>query len=248
MKKFILVSVIVLLVGVIATYLFLGESESTVRLIKIKGTTGCYNFTKNYCSFSSGISADSISATPATEGDLISFDSDEFLYQVRKEDGDFLYFRSDSIKVFLNDKLISVVIEKGNGSYDWLRTCTKEEVKNIRSIFIADSIPDDCMPGIKRFSEYKSKLGLYVDKRQKNLPEIIKLLDPIWMFPGDNCTESGSLNAVYKSKNLEMLAYLYWPALMVLGMGLRDVARRRAPTPSTTEQPVLLLQNTSLAS
>jgi hypothetical protein len=50
------------------------------------------------------------------------------------------------------------------------------------------------------------------------------------------------------SENLEMLAYLYWPALMVLGMGLRDVARRRAPTPSTAAQPVLLLQNTSLAS
>ena len=50
------------------------------------------------------------------------------------------------------------------------------------------------------------------------------------------------------SENLEMLAYLYWPALMVLGMGLRDVARGRAPTPSTTEQPVPLLQNTSLAS
>ena len=26
------------------------------------------------------------------------------------------------------------------------------------------------------------------------------------------------------SENLEMLAYLYWPALLVLGMGLRDVA------------------------
>jgi hypothetical protein len=29
------------------------------------------------------------------------------------------------------------------------------------------------------------------------------------------------------SENLEMLAYLYWPALVVLGMGLRDAARSR---------------------
>lgn len=206
MKKFILIAVIIFLAGVIATYLFFGESESTVRLIKLKATSGCYNLTKNYCIFSSGITVDSITATPATERDLISFESDEFIYQVKKEDGDFLNFRSDSMKVFLNDKLISVVIEKGNGSYDWLKTCTKEEVKNLRSIFIADSIPDDCMPGIKRFAEYTSNLGLYVDNRQKNLPELIKLLDPIWIFPGENCTESGSLNAIYESKNLEMIA------------------------------------------
>jgi hypothetical protein len=32
------------------------------------------------------------------------------------------------------------------------------------------------------------------------------------------------------SENLEMLAYLYWPALVVLGMGLRDVARSRQHT------------------
>lgn len=32
------------------------------------------------------------------------------------------------------------------------------------------------------------------------------------------------------SENLEMLAYLYWPALMVLGMGLRDVAHHRIST------------------
>ena len=45
------------------------------------------------------------------------------------------------------------------------------------------------------------------------------------------------------SENLEMLAYLYWPALMVLGMGLRDVARSRntSPTPAAeSAQPPLL--------
>ena len=36
------------------------------------------------------------------------------------------------------------------------------------------------------------------------------------------------------SENLEMLAYLYWPALVVLGMGLRDVALSRRSCSSST--------------
>jgi hypothetical protein len=42
------------------------------------------------------------------------------------------------------------------------------------------------------------------------------------------------------SENLEMLAYLYWPALMVLGMGLRDVARHRARAKAAAAQPAPL--------
>lgn len=42
------------------------------------------------------------------------------------------------------------------------------------------------------------------------------------------------------SENLEMLAYLYWPALVVLGMGLRDAAHRsiglRAPAAQTIDR------------
>ena len=40
------------------------------------------------------------------------------------------------------------------------------------------------------------------------------------------------------SENLEMLAYLYWPALVVLGMGLRDVARHRNQQRSTVPFPL----------
>jgi hypothetical protein len=44
------------------------------------------------------------------------------------------------------------------------------------------------------------------------------------------------------SENLEMLAYLYWPALVVLGMGLRDVARSRRSAISSppADRPVHL--------
>jgi hypothetical protein len=42
------------------------------------------------------------------------------------------------------------------------------------------------------------------------------------------------------SENLEMLAYLYWPALMVLGMGLRDVARSRTLSKFSAAEPAHL--------
>ncbi len=205
MKKLILVSVIVFLVGLIAFYLYFNMPEPTVRLIRIKGPSGCYNFTKNYSSFSLGISVDSITATPAEENDLISIESEEFFYQVRKEDGEYLNFRNDSMKTYLNDKLISIIIDRSNGSYDWLRTCTREEVKNLRSIFITDSIPDNCMPGIKRIAESTSNLGLYIQKSLKNRSELVVLFNPIWIFPEEIGQDTDFINAIFKSSHLEML-------------------------------------------
>ncbi len=210
MKKFILISVIVLLVASLAIYVSLNESKSDVRLIKMKGVSAA-NFSKGCIYIISGMNKDSLSAIPASGKDLVYVangdDDFQFFYKPLKEDGDVLEFRTDSFGVFLGNKRISLDISAENGSLEWLRNCPSELINHLRSIMIEDSLTENCLPGIKRIAESGAHLGLILGKDQKIIPKIIRQIKPVWILSGGPGTDSNAMNAIYESKNLELLAF-----------------------------------------
>jgi hypothetical protein len=205
MKKYGLILVIILLAGIIATYLFLNEPRTNVHLIKIKGISDVCNYTKNYLGFSLESNDDSITATPATENDMIML-SDNLIYQFRERDGEYLKFRQDSIQVFLNDTLFSVMIENGKSSATWLKTFTLDNVRHLRFIQLVDSIPDDYMPDIKRLSESALEATFIVLANQNNFLEVLKTAKHIWLFADDSISDLTTKNAIYDCKNIELMS------------------------------------------
>jgi hypothetical protein len=209
MKKFILISVIVLLVALISIYVSLNRPHTDIRLIKLKGVSAA-NFSKGYFNIISGLNKDSLSAIPASENDLLYVMDEvgdfEFFYQPLKEDGDFLKFRTDSFGIFLGGKLISLELSLDNGSLEWLENSTREQISFLRSLVIADSLTENCLPGIKRIAESGTHPGMLISKDQKIIPELISLIKPAWIYTGDNGPDSSAMNAIYETKNLELLA------------------------------------------
>ena len=197
-----------MLVALIATYVGLNRSENSVRLIKLKGAA-IGNISKGNVSFTLGLNKDSISAVPASSQDLLftSFtDRDPtFFFRPVKGDGDVLNFRVDKFGVFLGNTLISITISNDNGSLEWMKNCSSEELSHLRSVYLLDSLTENSISGIKRIAESASNLGLAFEKEQKILPEIIELIKPVWMYAVSNTTDTNTMNAICATKSLELL-------------------------------------------
>jgi hypothetical protein len=71
---------------------------------------------------------------------------------------------------------------------------------------IADSLTENCLPGIKRIAESGTHPGMLISKDQKITPELIRLIKPVWIYTGDDGSDSIAINAIYETKNLELLA------------------------------------------
>lgn len=228
MKKFSLFILIVLFMGAIAAYFFLNRTAPNVFLVKIKGGFLGYNLTKTDDQILSGFDSDSILAIPATEGDLITLlredNESAFVFPVTRNDREVLNMKCDSFGLFLDNRLISITIKKENGSFEWLRNqLNGEEIHLLRSVIINDSIPRDCLSGLRKIVESVSEVKLVLSSNPGYLPEILQMANHVVLIAEDFEMDSTTIKAFRESKNIEVAAVAVTDFDFTLYPGLKQL-------------------------
>lgn len=212
MKKAGLIGIILLLAGVITFYLLLHKPSVHENLVKFKGQVAVTNFSKGYLDWASGSGfTDTISALPAQKNDLIAFfppdeDEDYFLMiQNKKPEDKVLNVRMDSLGLYLDGKLVSLVLnENENAFLKWINNSKKEDILHLQSVILSDSLSDTVLKGIEKIGQTSKGIGLFLNQNSDRGFEALKYLNPTWLWLN---TELDSLmsDQLYKNKNLESL-------------------------------------------
>lgn len=190
MKKAGLIVSIILLTGVITFTLLRHRPSGNVHLVKFKGVENVTNITKGYFDWLSSINyADQINAIPAQEQDILyclpSQGEDAVLIiQHKKQSDQPLNVRFDSLGVYVDNHLGTLFWGSPAASH-WLGTSTKEDLRSLQSVFIADSLSGSDIRPLEKIATFNSDIGLIIDSESGHLEELLQVLKPSWMWLSD---------------------------------------------------------------
>lgn len=193
MKKAGLIASIILLTGVIAFYLLSRKSSDNVQLVKFKGVGYITNLTKGHFDWVSSIDyaddyADKVNAVPAQKNDFLYCLSEEnsqvaLFIQNRKQTDKIANLRFDSLGVYVDGQLATLNINQNEEEVsNWLRTSGKEEIRNLQSVYISDSLSENTIEELKKIGKSTSDIGLIMDFDGSYLYELQEALNPSWLW------------------------------------------------------------------
>jgi hypothetical protein len=199
---------LVLVASLVVIYLLLSKNQSN-RIVKLKGANVYSNVSKSNMTWMVGNNSDSISAMPLVENDVVYmvFDEDkkEFCYRYRKSDGLMLEFRIHHFMLLLDNKLISIKVINDEELNSWLENVSNEAVKDLRSVFISDEISGVNMKYMKRLSELKPEIGIYIDNQSEETDTLLKLFRPLWLIDFNKKYSPEAIQLINQSKKLDLL-------------------------------------------
>ena len=212
MKKYILISMILLLIGIISIFYCLNKQQELYQIVKFKGGQEYYNFSKSYYTWIVGNNKDSLSALPLCHKDfvVIEFDNElnnekAFIYQYLKYDGNNLEFSIQNFKFLLNNKIISIIIKENDELINWLENVNAKELENLRSIIITDEFSSDYLYLLKKISTIKPNIGIFVEEEIEDIHEILEIIDPTWLVAPNCDFNAKTVESISNLNNIELL-------------------------------------------
>jgi hypothetical protein len=146
---------------------------------------------------------------PLYEDDIIYlvFDDDEkeFCYRYQKKDGKILEFKKKNFMLLLNGKLISIHITDDKELNSWLEKINFETVKDLRSVFISDEISEANIKSLKRLSELKPDIGVYIDSQSGETDKVLRQFNPLWLIDFNKAYSAEAIQIINQARKLDLL-------------------------------------------
>ncbi|MDY6863325.1 MAG: leucine-rich repeat domain-containing protein [Thermodesulfobacteriota bacterium] len=212
MKKYILISLIILLCGITGAFYLLNKQKETYQIVELKGAQSYYNFSKSNLTWTVSNNKDGLSALPVFHKDLVAVmfnnkgnNEDFFIYQYLKNDGNSLEFSNQHSRFLLNDKIITVRIDDNNEIINWLGNISFKELENLRSIIISKKLPSNYLYLLKKISDVKPDIGILIEDEIKDVHEILKMFNQTWLVVPDLSFNQKIFESIRTLNNLELL-------------------------------------------
>ena len=209
MKKSVLFAIILIVVILIVSFCFLFHEKNNVNVIRLKGAKLYSNLSKSDLTWMTGNNYDSISMIPVCDNDIIYIqfdkDKDEFLYQYNKSDGDLLEFRKDDFRLFVNNKLVSLRIEKNDSADEWFDSLNINLIENLRCIYLSDDITENNMKILKKLAGLKPNPGIYIDNDTAYAGEVLDMFNPLWIVDFNYKFTPADFQKLRQLRHLELL-------------------------------------------
>lgn len=212
MKKAGLIGIIILLIGVIVFFLLLPKSSDNIQLVRFKGAENVTNLTKGHFDWLSSVKqAGKVNAVPARLNDLIycvSPDETEvaLIIQNRQQRGEILNVRFDSLGAYLNDHLATLVVNQNDKAVShWVSTSTKEDLQQLQSVLINDSLSENTFQELKKLGKSASGIGLMIDSDTSYFYKLQEALNPSWLWLSNMTVGPEVANLWNKSDHLDNL-------------------------------------------
>jgi hypothetical protein len=208
MKKLILIILVIILAVATGSYISKSYRNEQYRIVKLKGCNAYANFPKSEFLCIAGISADSISALPLYDGDLLYLfteNSNLPFYRYNKSDGNFLEFYADDFLLYLNGKIIAIEISDDEMAMDWLKDIDSKDISDLRSLAFKDYNSQAHLPYLKKIAAVKPDIGLFVDEDISDFADAMKLFNPSWVIAPGNVLDEKTRKEIASKKNIELL-------------------------------------------
>jgi len=187
-----------------------------LSVVTFTGSGFVDNLSRDYLNFGSLADSGEISALLVSDGDLLYClglsESDEMAVIMRyhKEYGNHIAIKTDSLspgKVWVNDKLQSLMINAEADTSGWLRDITREEMAGLHAIYFTGKLTDGCLSVLKSVADVNPGIGLMLEDvyNQEQFLEILSLFHPSWLFFPDNELDSIPSDLIPNLENLELI-------------------------------------------
>ena len=199
--------VIIILMIVLVAILYLTTYKKTnYQIVRLKGAESYANYSKSNVTWWAGNTADSLSALPVFDKDLIyMMKGDDFTYRYLMTDGRDLKFNMEGFKYFLNGHLIAINIDESERLREWLEHLDAREIKDLRSLYISGDIPDDYVNYLSEIAVTKPRLGIILDGNSLNADKLFDIFDPEWLFAPGFTLDNKLLDKILQSKHLNLI-------------------------------------------
>ena len=208
MKKLILIILVIILIGATGSYISKIYRNEQYRIVKLKGCDGYTNFPKSEFLCIAGPAADSISALPLCDGDLLYLFTDNSnlpFYRYDKSDGNLLEFYVDDFLLYLNGKIIAIEISDDEAVMDWLEDIDSKDISDLRSLALTDYNSQTHLPYLKKIAAVKPDIGLFVDENISDFTDVLKLFNPSWIVAPGSILDENTRKGIGKKKDIELL-------------------------------------------
>ncbi len=146
------------LLGILVIFqIFPDQSPYTVVPIKGKGSVINWSKSYHFAFFPSGKTEKG--ALLAGKYDLLGFNDTYMRYQQRKDDTLRLSDAGDSM-IFLNGKIHTLIIHKNGNLMPWFRQYQPEQLDQLESLLLYDTIPESYIPYLKAIARQHPQLSI----------------------------------------------------------------------------------------
>lgn len=208
MKRLPLVLAVIVLVIAVILYGTISNRGEIHRIVTLTGAESYANLTVSNLDLIVSNNPDSISALPVHKNDLLYFSSGkkEAFYRYSPQDGNTLKFRIQDFKLFLNDRLIAVTVNREQAVLDWLNALSAKEAAGLRHILITDSLTGAQLDGLKKLADLTTRIGVVfnLEGKSANGDLVLQMFDPDWVAGNFQLNDAGK-KRLYSLKKIEFL-------------------------------------------
>jgi hypothetical protein len=140
----------------------------------------------------------------ASEGDLISFGDEFFVY--RKASGNKFHLTISYDGGYVNGKISTLNLRKREHAIPWFKQMKTSDLSALEFIKIDTMISEDYYPYLAELAKIKPGLGLYYDSDIKDISDLIKLFNPRYLVGG--IIYGSDFDLLSSLTNLEILVAL----------------------------------------
>lgn len=208
MKKVLLVIIVIALTGATGSFITGNYRNEQYKIVKLKGCNAYTNFPRSEFSWITGPGADSISALPLYDSDLLYLfteNSNLPFYRYKKTDGSFLEFYTGDFLLYLNGKIIAIEITDDKMVMDWLEGIDSRDISDLRYLSFTSDYSQAHLPYLKKIAAIKPDIGLFINEDISDFTDVLKLFNPTWIVAPGSALDDKTQKAIGSKKNLELL-------------------------------------------
>jgi hypothetical protein len=205
------------------------KKPETYSILEFNGTESVWNYSKSLYMFSHTPDSVNPAALLASEGDLIIYGEEFFVY-TKPMGNKFSFFASED-GGYVNGKITTLNIRKSDNMLQWFEQIKAADLSQLEFIKIDTIIPENYYPYLADLAKIKPGLGLIYDSDIRDISRIIKLFNPRYL-----------VGPVVYGRDFDLLSGL--SNLEILVAGLADSVYT-APLPALPALRHLLLNKIS---